>query len=399
MAQNWSFINAGTVTTGANPSPPLPSSWQQGDLLIVVAASTTVYGSTPPTGYTQAAREATTGFGSLAVWWKAAGSSESAPALTNASSTSKAVMLAYRKINTSATDKVSAIGTGGSGTASAASVTTTANDDLVCHFWSSTTSSSAQTWTNPSGTTQRVNSGGAASSANCGILTDDEDQATAGATTARTGTNNRSIGVCGVTVAFLQTGDVTYALTHENVTSSNGTVSLEADYYPTAQTFTSSEGTVTLTSGYAITAETVTASEGTIGSEVDYGITAETATFTEGTITATQGTVYALTAQSVTSSEGTIGGEADYGIAAQSSSLIEGIVGGEIDYLGPTQTSTWSEGTITVQMGGDVTLSITALEFEVDEGIIISTGGDQGITLPHHYPPGFNMMRMGGSYN
>jgi len=396
MAQNWSFINSGTVATGANPSPALPSGWQQGDLLLIVAGSTTVYSATPPTGYTQAAREASTGFGGLAVWWKAAGSSESAPALTNASTTSKAVMMAYRKVNTSATDKISAIGTGGSGSASAASVTTTANDDLVLHMWTCTTGT-AGTWTNPSGTTVRVNSGNTTTLV--GILTDDEDQAAAGATTARTGTTNHSIGVCGVTIAFLQTADVTYALTHETVTSSNGTVSLEADYYPTAQTFTSSEGSVTLTSGYAITAETATFSEGTIGPEADYGITAETVIFTEGTITATQGTVYALTAQSVISSEGTIGGEADYGITAQSSSLIEGIIGGEVDYLGPTQTSTWSEGTITVQTGGDVTLSITALEFEVDEGIIISSGGDGGVTLPHHYPPGFNMMRMGGSYN
>ena len=52
----WGFVAAGTVATGANPTPALPTGWAAGNLLVIVATSGTVFSATPPTGYTQAAR-------------------------------------------------------------------------------------------------------------------------------------------------------------------------------------------------------------------------------------------------------------------------------------------------------------------------------------------------------
>jgi hypothetical protein len=211
VAQNWQFIAAGSQGTGANPSPGLPAGWQQGDLLVIIAGSTTAYSSTPPSGYVQGAREASAGFGGLAVWWKAAGSSESAPSLTNAATTAVAQMLCYRNVVTTAVDATSSIASGGSGSANAGAVVTSAADDLILHCWSCTTSG-AGTWTDPLGS-PRINSGN--SSTLVGLLSDDEDQATAGATTARTGTISRSIGCAGVTLSFMQSmvGDETISPT------------------------------------------------------------------------------------------------------------------------------------------------------------------------------------------
>lgn len=206
LSQNWTFIAAGTGATGANPSPGVPAGTQSGDLLILIAGSNATAFTNLPTGYTKAEGAASNDFcGNLTVWWKAAGGSESAPSITNADTTCAANLLCYRNVITTAVDATGTKATGGSGTASAGSVTTTAADDLVVHLYAC--AAAASTWTNPSGTTNRLNV--SAASTHSGLLVCDEDQPTAGATTARTGQISVSQGIGGVTVAWQQTAPST----------------------------------------------------------------------------------------------------------------------------------------------------------------------------------------------
>lgn len=199
MAQNWSFVAAGTVATGANPAPALPTGWAQGDLLVVVATSGATYSATPPTGYTQAARHTASPF--LTVWYKTAGSSESSPTLTNTSTASAAVIVAYRNI--AAFDAVSTVATASSTTIATSTTTTTKADDLVLSIYGGAIATSGtRAWTAPTGTTGRVLS--SRTTALTGMMVAEENQAATGTTTARTGTTAQTAALDAYTVAFKQ---------------------------------------------------------------------------------------------------------------------------------------------------------------------------------------------------
>ena len=203
MSQNWSFIAAGTVATGANPSPALPAGYKIGDKLILVAIEgNTAFTSVP--GYTQAALYNSSGLPATGVWWRDASSSETAPTVTNATASSIAVLLAYRGLIPGTIDAVSAVantGSGNSGLASATIVTSAAND-CVIHVWGSV-SGGTYTWTGPgSPTTTEVNQ--SSSSTLSGTFICDVDQAIAGTTTSRSASVSSSIGITAVSLAFLQ---------------------------------------------------------------------------------------------------------------------------------------------------------------------------------------------------
>jgi hypothetical protein len=201
VAQRWSFVAAGTTATGANPAPALPAGYLPGDLLIVVAASTTAYSSTPPAGWLNAVRQIASPM--QAIWYRfAQTTSESAPTLTNAGTTSVAVMLAYRNVD--AVD-VAAVTTTGTSTSPATTntATTTHADDLVLSLYA-VTSGTVTTWTAPGSTNSRSNI--APTAALTGLLLVDEDQAAAGATTARTATLGSSLAWDAAVVTFTSSG-------------------------------------------------------------------------------------------------------------------------------------------------------------------------------------------------
>lgn len=188
------FIGAGAVVTSSNPTVPVPSGYQAGDLLILVAGCATNVASLP-SGWTSDYSGGTPSVRTL-VCHKVAGASESSVALSVSSSATRAVMLCYRNTNSTPLDVAGAGVTGSSVTSvTTNSLTTTAANDLVVSVFVT----SSGTITAPAGTTTRVNSSGSTFD---GLLIVDEIQAAAGASTSRTATADAAVNWLAFSAAF-----------------------------------------------------------------------------------------------------------------------------------------------------------------------------------------------------
>jgi hypothetical protein len=180
-----SFVAAGTVATGTNPSVGVPAGISANDLLLIITCGTAT--PTIPTGWTQVSAEGAGQF--ITVLRKFATSSEASVSLTQAGTTTKAVMVAYRGVGN--TDVVSTYATGTSGSPKTNSQNTTFANDYVISIYAAVNSSIAPTWTADASTTSRVNS--AVSAGSRGLLVADEAQASAGASAQRTATLSSSV--------------------------------------------------------------------------------------------------------------------------------------------------------------------------------------------------------------
>lgn len=198
----WSFVAAGTPATGAMPTVPLPT-YNVGNLLLLVVASKSANATATPVGYTSLASLAGgTGSAYFNIYYKFAGASETAPSVAISAATTIAVILSYSGV--SSLDIVGATNDAHSTTAVTTSTTTTAANDLVFSIYSGEDGSfGTYTWSVPTGTTNRVNVGGSATPT-AGLLICDENQASAGATAARTSTISGSKQWGSVTIAFKQ---------------------------------------------------------------------------------------------------------------------------------------------------------------------------------------------------
>jgi hypothetical protein len=175
-----SFVGAGTVATGTNPTVDVPSGIAAGDLLLLYINSNGSVGI--PTNWAVVKNDVN----ALVIYSKIATSSESSVTLIAGGSETVAVMVAYRGVGY--VDVMSA-SLSGTGTAPVTSgLTTRFDNDYVLSFFS--TNAPARTWTAPASTTQRVNQSSTGSIR--GILLVDELDAVAGATTPRTATLSSS---------------------------------------------------------------------------------------------------------------------------------------------------------------------------------------------------------------
>lgn len=194
----WEYVGVGADGTGVDPTVPLVSGIQAGDLLIIQASGDGT-AMTAPGGWTTALASSVNP--KHLVCYKIAGVSESAPSCGGGHATTVAVMHCYR--NVSGIDVTGTETTANSSTATAASITTTQGNALVISFFACR-SNSSRTWTPPSGvgltTRYQKNS---SNGVNVGLVMVDENKVDAGATTERTaaiggGTSNNS----GIQVAF-----------------------------------------------------------------------------------------------------------------------------------------------------------------------------------------------------
>jgi hypothetical protein len=201
-ASSWSFVAAGTTSNQTNPVPTLPSGWAQNDLLVIVAASGSGGGFSTLSGWTEVVRY-TTVDPYCSIWYKIAGSSESAPTLTNTSSKSTATILAYRNINATPLDVIATFqDVGPDTTFSLNTMTTTVDNDLVLNAWVSYNSgTSSAIATPPSGCTQQINIPQVAG-VTAGVYLFDENKYIAGLTTARTIVLDTSTFCQNIAVAF-----------------------------------------------------------------------------------------------------------------------------------------------------------------------------------------------------
>jgi hypothetical protein len=188
-----SFVGAGAVSTGANPTVAVPSGYAAGDTLLIVTVGTT--NPTTPTNWIQI----NSGLGAgrlITVLLKTATASESSVALSNLAGTTTAVMLAYR-----GTSYFDVLGNNSGATSTSitpSSLTTRFANDYVLNFYSCT--NTAATITAPASTTTRVNSASTASVT--GLLIVDELQATAGVIAARAATFSTAVACSAVAISF-----------------------------------------------------------------------------------------------------------------------------------------------------------------------------------------------------
>jgi hypothetical protein len=193
-----SFVAAGTVATGANPTVAVPAGYAAGDLLLLVTTGTAA--PTAPTGWTLVSSQGAGQF--ITIYQKYATGSEASLAVTQAGTTTKAVMLAYR--GGGAFQVVPGYSTGTSTTATPNTLTTTYANDYVISIYAG--ANIAQTWTANASTTSRVNSAG--TTVVKSLLIADESQAAAGVSTARAATLNTSNTWSSVAIALIPTRTV-----------------------------------------------------------------------------------------------------------------------------------------------------------------------------------------------
>lgn len=189
-----SFVGAGTVATGTNPTVDVPAGIAAGDALLIFTSGTA--NPTTPTGWSIVTFVAANRF--LTVYLKIATASESSVALTQTGTSSKAVMIAYR-----GTSYFDVVGTSTSGTSTSPatqSLTTRFANDYVVSFYATQLNATPSTWTAPASTTSRVNSANTA--AITGMLIVDELQAVAGASATRTATLSVSTAWSSVAISF-----------------------------------------------------------------------------------------------------------------------------------------------------------------------------------------------------
>lgn len=173
------FVAAGSVGTGTNPTAGVPAGVIAGDLLVLVTAAGSA-GLADPAGWTIGSNSS----GNLRAYYKTAGASEGNLTITSSPSASTAVMVAYRG---SASLNVNGTLSGPAGTGTSVptnSLTTTVANTLVVSAFSCANGSGAFTSTPITGTNERVSS--AATASIRGIYLCDEMQVASGATTVRT---------------------------------------------------------------------------------------------------------------------------------------------------------------------------------------------------------------------
>jgi hypothetical protein len=176
------FVAAGSIDTGANPSVTVPAGYQANDLLLIVTTGSTT--PTTPSGWTLLAAQGTVASNvSITVLYKFAASSESSVALTMAGTTSKAVMIAYRGVL--AADALAAFTTDSGTSISTASQTTTVDGDQVISVFG-VQSGATRSWSGLPDGTSRVESNGTASFT--GMAINSATKAVAGATSPLTAT-------------------------------------------------------------------------------------------------------------------------------------------------------------------------------------------------------------------
>ena len=184
-----SYIGAGAVQTGTNPTVPVPAGYAAGDFLIIFATSGT--SASVPSGWTNIQSVTS----QVLCCYKVATASESSVAMTIGGTSSDAVMLCYRGVGS--LDTVSTVSNTPSGTSVATNtLTTTATNDYVVSYF--TASATASTWTAPGSTTTRINQSSTLSLR--GMLIVDELQVSAGTSTSRTATT--TVGLSLYAVAF-----------------------------------------------------------------------------------------------------------------------------------------------------------------------------------------------------
>jgi hypothetical protein len=192
-----SFVAAGTVAAGTNPTVTVPAGYQQGDLLLIVTAGT----ATPatPSGWTQVSFQLAGQF--ITILRKFATGSEASVTLTVTGATTRAVMVAYRGV--SATDTLSATYATGTGTTVTPNTLTAsfANEYIISIYAGANTASN---WTANGSTTERVNSSSTA--ALRGLLIADELQAAAGTSTARAATLSVSNTWAAIALSIIPSG-------------------------------------------------------------------------------------------------------------------------------------------------------------------------------------------------
>lgn len=208
MAQGWAFRAAGTVATGANPAPALPSGYQSGDTLVLVGTSSSAFAS-DPSGYTVVAKYGTAA-PFLSIWYKVSAASESAPSVSNSSAASAAVLLAYSGID--GLDTYSTVATASATSIADNTLSAAGGDELILHIYGGAVASSGtRAWTAPGGTSSRVSQSRTTSVT--GMLVVDENKSTSGTTTSRTGTTAQTAALNAYQVAFKQVVTGTVAVT------------------------------------------------------------------------------------------------------------------------------------------------------------------------------------------
>jgi hypothetical protein len=174
------FVAAGTVVTGANPTVTVPAGTAKNDILIIVTTGTAT--PTTPAGWTLLSAQGAGVFGTIL--YRYATATEASVALTQAGNSTKAVMIAYR--GAGAIQAIPAWATGTVSPATPNRVTTTYVNDFVISVYLDALNNPARTWTANASTTSRVNS--ANTTTITGMLIADELQAAAGLSTARAAT-------------------------------------------------------------------------------------------------------------------------------------------------------------------------------------------------------------------
>lgn len=199
----WSFVAAGTVATGASPTVGLPAGHAANDIFVLVLVSETAP-TTSLSGYTLI-ESISIGSVDIALWWRLATASETAPTVTDTNSDTVAVLLDYRGLTTSPLDAVGAASSTGSTSATNLAYTPVLNcnipNDALLSIWANPVSGGTWEIVPPAGTTSRVNS--AATSSVCGMLIVDE-VANRGLSTARGNWESGGGTVSALALSFLQ---------------------------------------------------------------------------------------------------------------------------------------------------------------------------------------------------
>jgi hypothetical protein len=201
----WSFVGAGAVGTRANAIAVLPTGHAAGDLLVLIGSSNTVF--TTPAGWTVGVLNVDGNPSvntNLCLWYKIDSGLEVNVASGNSGNNTVFAMMAYRGIAASPLDIAGSGDFSGSTVISIAtsSITTTKTNDLVISLFAQRRVSSATTgiWTEPNSTTARITKG--TTNLTNGLLSVDENAASAGATTERMASSSFQQYMASFAIAF-----------------------------------------------------------------------------------------------------------------------------------------------------------------------------------------------------
>ena len=349
-----SFVAAGAVVTGINPTVAVPAGYQQGDLLVIVVASNNT--PTTPSGWSLVG-SVNLSTPRLTYYRKFATGSESSVAMSVTGGSPRAVMVAYRGV--SATDTVSTGVLASSTSITTNTLTTTYANEYVVSIYVSNATGATQTWTAPASTTARVSQGGNASGT--GILIVDELQAAAGTSTARTATNTVSNIMSASSFSIIPSGRYwvggagTWTTTTTNWSFSSGGAS--GAPAPTSQDNVAFDqaGTYTVTMTGALTCLDITVSAGT----VTFSSTGTLAI--SGSMTLLAGTVWSATGANTFNSTSTGRTITTNGVSISGPITFNGVGGGWTlgSAITTASTITFTNGTLDLN-GQTLTLSAAA---------------------------------------